>query len=204
MAYVLTVDQIKSQRRPDQVAAALHQLRGISTVLPFTRTVGDEFQGMLDDSLSVTTAILGLMRTQQWHIGLGIGPVDRPLPADSRSARGPAFVAARTAVDEAKRATSHVRIVSSLPNDADAHDAEVVLRLISLLRERRSPQGWEAIDLMAAGHTQAETALRLDISRQAVGQRLQAAQWATESDAVPVMARLLARADAMTVGQERG
>ena len=35
----------------------------------------------------------------------------------------------------------------------------------------------------------------LGISRQAVGQRLQAAQWSVEEAAIPTLGRLLARAD---------
>ena len=113
MSFVLTVDQIDSRRQGDLVDSIIHDLAAIEVLLPFTRTVGDEFQGLLADPLSVVTAILMLMRGEQWHIGLGIGPVERPLPADPRSARGDAFIAARSAVDRAKTDQSHLAVESA-------------------------------------------------------------------------------------------
>ena len=63
MPYVLTVDQRDSRNTADAVDQGLTALAGVPTVLPFRRTVGDEFQGLLDDPLSVLAAILTLMRT---------------------------------------------------------------------------------------------------------------------------------------------
>jgi hypothetical protein len=202
--FVLTVDQLRSRERRDLVEPTLTTLRSLPTRLPFTRTVGDEFQGGLDDPLSVVDAILTLMRGGQWHIGLGIGTVEEPLPEDPRSARGPAFLAARSAVDRAKREPTHLCVVAAEPADVEAEDAEVVLQLLAALRSRRSDQGWEAVDLMNATGSQAEVAVRLGVSRQAVGQRLQAASWAVEQRARPTLARLLDRADASASGRSGG
>ena len=200
MPFVLTVDQIESRAQPDLVDGVLRKLSSVSTVLPFARTVGDEFQGLLEDPVSVVDAILILMRTEQWHIGLGIGPVDRPLPEDSRRARGPAFVCARAAVNAAKAEPSHLCVVAAREDDHEAYDVEAVWRLTAAVRVRRSEPGWEAVDLMRAGSTQSEVAERLGISRQAVGQRLQAAQWSVEEAVRPTLARLLARADRAASG----
>jgi hypothetical protein len=193
--FALTVDQIESQERGDLVDGVLDQLSSVSTTLPFTRTVGDEFQGLLDDPVSVVDAILILMRTEQWHIGLGIGPVERPLPADSRRARGPALVCARAAVNAAKTEPSHLCVVAAREDDHEAYDVEAVWRLTAAVRRRRSEPGWAAVDLVRDGLTQSEVAERLGISRQAVGQRLQAAQWSVEEAVRPTLARLLTRAD---------
>jgi hypothetical protein len=202
--FVLTVDQLHSRERRDLVEPALTALRFVPTRLPFTRTVGDEFQGGLEDPLSVVDAILTLMRGGQWHIGLGIGAVEEPLPDDPRSARGPAFLAARSAVERAKREPTHVCVVAPEPADVDAEDAEVVLQLLAVLRSRRSDQGWQAVDLMSATGSRAEVAARLGVTRQAVGQRLQAASWAVEQRARPTLARLLDRADGPAGGPAGG
>ncbi|WP_375433232.1 SatD family protein [uncultured Friedmanniella sp.] len=193
--FVLTVDQVASRRRPDLVDQALTSLADVAAAVPFTRTLGDEFQGAVQEESSVLAAILILMRSRQWHLGLGIGPVERPLPTDSRSARGPAFVAARSAVEQAKREPSHLAVVSAAPTATEAEDAAVVLRLLLAAHERRSAQGWEAVDAMRAATSQAEVATALGISRQAVGQRLRAAAWALEEQTLPVLTRLLGRAD---------
>ena len=198
--FVLTVDQLGSRDRDDLVEAALHALADVAARLPFTRTVGDEFQGALTDPLSVVDAILTLMRRGEWHIGLGIGSVEEPLPDDPRSARGVAFLAARSAVDRAKREPSHVCVAAPDLAAVEAEDVEVVLQLLAELRGRRSDQGWEAVELMAATGSRAEVARRLGVSRQAVGQRLRAASWSAEQRSRPTLARLLARADAVATG----
>jgi SatD family (SatD) len=195
MPFVLTVDQLESRTTGDAVDRALGLLSEVATILPFTRTVGDEFQGLLDDAASVVDAILLLMRDEQWHIGLGIGAVEQPLPSDSRAARGPAFLCARTAVEAAKADPSHLAVVAARETDHEAHDVEAVWRLTAALRRRRTESGWQAVDLMLAGHTQSEAARQLRISRQAVGQRLQAAHWDLEAAIRPTLMRLLARAD---------
>src|SRR5262245_52230080 len=131
MPYVLTVDQVGSRHRPDAVAATLRTLAAEFGELSLTRTVGDEFQALLSEPVSVTDAILTLMREGEWHVGLGIGGVEHPVPADLREARGPAFLAARQAVEEAKDRADHLRIVASAapgaPAEHAAHDAEVLL-----------------------------------------------------------------------------
>jgi hypothetical protein len=202
--FVLTVDQIRSRQRQDLVEPALDALRAVPTRLPFTRTVGDEFQGVLEDAVSVVDAILTLMREGGWHIGVGIGTVEEPLPDDPRSARGPAFLAARSAVDRAKREPTHVCVGAADPAAVEGEDAEVVLQLLAALRSRRTDQGWEAADLMSATGSRTEVAARLGVTRQAVGQRLQAASWTTEQRALPALARLLDRADAAATGPSNG
>ena len=191
---MLTADQIESRDRADLVDNALHRLSSVATVLPFTRTVGDEFQGLMDDPVSVVDAMVILMRGEQWHLGLGIGQVEQPLPNDTRRARGPAFVCARAAVNAAKSEPSHL-CVAARESDHEAYDVEAVWRLVAAVFRRRSEQGWEAVDLVRAGSTQGEVAERLGISRQAVGQRLQAAHWSVEEAVRPTLIRLLTRAD---------
>ena len=201
MPFVLTVDQIASRRRRDLVAATMAELTGRFPGVPVTRTVGDEFQVLFaTEPVSVVDAILTLMREGTWHVGVGIGRVEEPTPQDLREARGPAFLAARRAVDEAKERADHLRIVATPPAEDEADEAEVLLSLVLALRTRRSPAGWAAADLSDEGLTQAEIGERLGISRQAVHQRLLAAQWSLDVAARPVAARLLARTDAAAGG----
>ncbi len=196
MPYVLTVDQRDSQNTSDAVDRTVADLAAAPTLLGFRRTVGDEFQGLLDDPVSVLDVILRLMRTTTWHLGVGIGPVDRPLPLDRDPTRahGPAFVAARGAVDRAKSDPHHLEVVA--PGAADeAYDVKAVLDLLDTLRQSRTRAGWEVADLALDGLTQAAAAERLSISRQAVQQRLRAAGWAAEEAVRPTLVRLLARAE---------
>lgn len=194
MPYVLTVDQKASRRTGDRVADVLTRLNAsVATVLPFERTAGDEFQGVLDDPDQVVDVVLDLVRSGDWSIGIGAGPVQTPLPPSTRAGAGPAFLSARRAVDAAKQRPSRLAVRGA--SAVDALDAQAVLSVLAMLVDRRSDQAWEAIALVADGRTQAEAAAELGISRQAVGQRLAAGAWDLERELRPTAVRQLSRAE---------
>lgn len=197
--FVLTVDQRHSRRRADRVEAALariDRLVGRGEVAPpalaFERTAGDEFQGLVERPEDVVVLVLDLVRDGDWHVGVGAGPVDAPLPLSTRAAHGAAFTLARAAVEAAKRAPDHVAVRGVQQPAAD--DADALLGLLSALVARRSGPAWEALDLLADGLTMTEAAAKLEVSRQAVSQRLAAGLWHQERAARPAAARLLAAA----------
>jgi hypothetical protein len=191
--YVLTIDQRASRRGPDRVADVLERLNStVPALLPFERTAGDEFQGVLADAGTTVDVVLQLVRLGGWSIGVGAGPVQTPLPQSTRAGAGPAFLSARRAVDAAKQRPVRLAVRGVVP--ADASDAQAVLTALAVVVERRSDQAWEAIALVESGLTQAEAATRLGISRQAVGQRLAAGLWDLERDLRPTGTRLLTRA----------
>ena len=82
------------------------------------------------------------------------------------------------------------------PSSPAAADVEALVRLLVLLRERRTDHGWEVVELMRAGHQQKEAAALLDVSAAAVSARLKAAMWRAEEDARPALERLLAELEA--------
>lgn len=190
---VVLADQVGSQRSPDAVPAALAALAEIPAVLAFERTAGDEIQGLVPDGAAAVAAVTRLWRIGRWSIGLGIGAVEEPLPASTREARGPAYVAARRAIEEAATVTARLRIVcepvdsskqADLP-DADpasssspinsissAEHAETVLWLAEPLIRARSEATWEALDLADDGLSQKEIGVRLGITQGAVSRRL--------------------------------
>jgi hypothetical protein len=190
--FVLTVDQRGSRRGSDRVPGALTLLSGVPTVLRFERTAGDEFQGVLDDPAAVVDVVRRLVRDGGWSIGIGAGPVQTPLPHSTRAGAGQAFIAARGAVEAAKRRPVRVAVRGAVGEPAA--DAQAVLTALAALVERRSEQAWEAIALVQAGRTQAQAATELGVTRQAVSQRLSAGLWEVERDLGPTAARLLARA----------
>ena len=199
---MLTVDQRASRRSADRVADALRLLNAeVATVLAFERTAGDEFQGVLAEPDAVVDVVLRLVRSGDWSIGVGAGPVQTPLPQSTRAGAGPAFLSARRAVDAAKQRSTRLAVRGAVPTEAT--DAQAVLSALAVIVERRSDQAWEAIALMSEGGTQAEAAAALGISRQAVGQRLGAGLWELERELRPTAARLLSRA-AGEPGEGRG
>ena len=108
--FVIDVDQRGSRGAEDLVPAAMRRVEGVlrgpkgastSLVLPVERTVGDEFQCLLSSAAGVIAVVRDLVRGGGWSVGVAVGAVEDPLPDSVRSARGQAFVLARTAVEEA-------------------------------------------------------------------------------------------------------
>jgi Sigma-70, region 4 len=169
---VLTVDQRGSRRSPDLIPEMLTWLADVSTRVGFERTVGDEFQGVLDRGPALADTVERLLRADAWNIGVGIGPVEEPLPDHARAGRGPAYLHARTAVTAAKSSPWHTRVVG---DDPAARALETTIWLWAAVLARRSSRGWEVADLVADGLSYAEVGERLGISQSAVSQRAQAA-----------------------------
>lgn len=191
--FVLTVDQRGSRRDIDRVGPLLEDLAHLPLLRPFERTAGDEVQAVADDADTVVDLVLELVRREHWSIGVGVGTVERPLPTQTRAGRGPAFEAAREAVERAKKTPAGVAVEGTDPQAAA--DADAALTLLALMVSRRTPQGHAAVALARRGLTQAEAATELGISKQAVSQRLIAAGWHAEVAGRRLAARLLGRAD---------
>lgn len=193
--FVVTADQRDSRISDDLVPAGLEAvstLAGPRLALAPERTAGDEIQVALADAAATLEIVLHLTRLGTWSVGVGVGPVEEPLPANVRAARGTAFLNARDAVERAKRAPTRVAVAGG----QEGADAEALLRLLIELRDRRSAEGWEIHDLLADGLTQREAAARLGITEGAVSLRARNAALRAEEAAIPALERVMAGADA--------
>ena len=198
--FVLTIDQKNSRNSPDLVPELLTLLADLPAELPFERSVGDEVQGVLSRPGAAVEAALRALRDGRWSVGIGVGPVDRPLPATSREASGDAFVAAREAVERAKKTGDRPPVaVCGPPGDtgAEAADAEAVLVLLGRLIRDRTPDQWRILEQVRPGTwgAQTEAARRLGITSQSVSKAIARSGWQEEWAARPAAAALLARAD---------
>jgi len=209
--FVITADQVASRRQADRAGdmiARLEQRHGDALLLPPDQTAGDEIQLLTASAATALGIVLDATRDGRWSVGLGIGGLRTPLPDAARKASGTAFIAAREAVQAAKRADGRfaLRAASAHLDSAGIEDpadstlgaagVEALVRLLVLLRERRSEFGWEVVDLAQAGHRQKDIARELAISAAAVSARLKAAAWRAERDAIMPLERLLAELDA--------
>jgi hypothetical protein len=194
VVFVLTVDQRGSGGASDLVPELLNTLnrrpRRTGLLRKFERTAGDEVQGVLSEARATVEVIVQLIRADHWHIGLGIGAVEQPLPRSTRAGSGTAFFNARIAVTKAKSSPHHVNVVGDDPRVAD--QVESVLWLMASVLRRRSERGWAVADLLAEGLTRREIGVKLGISQSAVTQRAQAAGFAEEQRGRLLAAELLA------------
>lgn len=186
--FVLTVDQRRSRRDHDRVPDLLDRYAGTALLRPFERTAGDEVQAVSDDAEQVVDIALDLAASGTWSVGIGVGPVETPLPPSTRAGRGPAFEAARRAVERAKNVPGSIAVDG-------APGAEAALMLLSVTITRRSDAGRAAVDAVRTGMSQTEAAAHLGITKQAVSQRLAVAAWQAEEAGRPLAAQLLEAAD---------
>ncbi|GAA4372194.1 helix-turn-helix domain-containing protein [Paeniglutamicibacter cryotolerans] len=179
---VITIDQRKSRSRPDYVDPLVHQLNHSWEMLrAFERTAGDELQGVMSDGEAAVRLAMDVVATGLWSIGIGVGSVVHPLPQQTRAGQGPAFEAARDAVERAKSSPGWIA-VSGVTGEAERIQAE--LQLAAELVRRRTRPATEAGMLIDAGLTQKEAAARLGVSQQAVSARLNAALWSPTANVI--------------------
>lgn len=193
--FVLTIDQRNSQGSGDRVPGLLAALADRPMVLGFERSVGDEIQGICDSAETAVDAALQVLRYGNWYVGIGVGPVHDPLPRSPREAGGPAFVAARRAVDRAKKTGDRPPV--AVEGSPGAPEAEAVLVLLGRLVAERTEAEWRILQHVEPGKWGAQTAAArmLGISSQAVSKAVARSGWQEEWAARPAAAVLLARAD---------
>lgn len=195
--FVITADQVNSRATADIVGETISRVNDQfagALVLPADRTAGDELQLLVANAESALQIILDLTRTGRWSVGCGVGVVNQPMPPGIRESAGGAFVAARVAVDRAKKRQTRF----SLEHESgfvEATDTEAFIDLLLAIRARRSVEGWELYDLVTEGLTQAEAAGRLDISPQAASKRAKVADLRAERAAIAPILRAMSRLD---------
>ncbi|WP_104091410.1 hypothetical protein [Arthrobacter sp. GMC3] len=195
--FVLTIDQRGSRASQDRVPELLASLADIPTRLAFERTVGDEVQGLLEDPAAVVDVAMRALRTGHWHVGIGVGGVNSPLPARSHEAAGGAFIAAREAVEKAKKSGARVPLCVRGQTVPEAAAAEAVLVLIGDLVRKRSESEWRVVDALMANQNplQTEVAHQLGISPQAVSKAILRSGWVEERNGALAAQILLSQAD---------
>lgn len=191
--FTLTINQRDGRRDGDRVPQLLKHLRHIPALLDFDRSVEDEVQGIVDCPHQAVEAALVAVRTGHWYVGIGVGPVNEPLPNQIKDASGHGLVYARRAVNRLRRSKDKVPVAVDGPLAAVASEAEAVLRLLGHIVQTRTVAEWRVLDLLTPGvrGQQKAVAQELGITTQAVSKALARAQWNEEHAARPAAARLL-------------
>ncbi len=187
--FAITVDQRRSRTSTDRVPGLLRQLNTLDLTRRFERTAGDEVQGLCAEGAMVVEVIGHLVSDQGWWVGIGVGRVEQPLPHSVRESRGPALIAARAAVERAHREPSGLAVDGEA--GGPARDAETLLQVLARLRQARTPEGREAVNMMSNEVTQSKAARELGISAQAMSRRLRVAQWPEDVRVAELAGRLL-------------
>lgn len=183
----------------DPVPALLAALEGLDLARPAERTAGPHALALAERAETALAALLAGLEVGDLAVGLGIGAVQRPLPASVREVAGPAIAAAEAAL-AAALTTSQVPLAvraADARHAGTAADVEAVLRLVGWMVRSRSRGQWEAVRLLREepGATQARLAERLGVTQQTVSRAVKTSGWREESAAHPLAIRLLGMID---------
>jgi hypothetical protein len=192
--FTLTINQTDSRRDGDRVPQLLKDLRHIPARLDFDRSVEDEVQGIVDCPHQAVDAALVALRCGSWYVGLGVGPVNEPLPNQVKDAGGHGLIYARRAVDRLRNSKDRIPVAVEGPYADLAGECEAILRLLGHIVRDRSQAEWRVLDLLTPGvrGQQKAVAAELGITSQAVSKAVARSQWSEEHAARPAAARLLA------------
>lgn len=178
-------DRAGAQRRIDEAVARVHaDVPGAERIL--TPTVGDELQGVYPDLTSALAAILlirlALPDGVDLRFGVGSGEMGSVASASGEIAEGPAWWAARDAIDalHAKQIRAMPRVRTWIVAADDADPASIALanayawardEIVSGMSERTR----RLVYGRCVGRTQAELAAAEGITQSAVSQALTSA-----------------------------
>jgi len=200
--FVIIADQVDSRHDRDHVDDAIGMLTARfddRLTLHPERTAGDELQLLVADGSTALAATLALLRHDHWRTGIGVGAVSEPLPSSVRQASGPAFLAARSAIEAAERRPHRCAVRGDGADAPAAADVGALVDLLLTQRARWSAAGWELHDLLEEGRTQADAAEMLGITPQAASKRARAAGLRVDADARASLGRLLDGLDPATL-----
>lgn len=183
--FVINADQRDSRSSPDRVPALLTAASECSAVLPFERTVGDEVQGVFANGADVLAALELILRSGRWSVGIGVGAAE--LAQTPSASRGDAFIAARSAVEAAKKRWQEIAVCSAA---GPVEPAQTLAGLTGYWIEKASDRQWEVLSL-ARTHTQRQVAEQLQISQQAVSDSLRASRAAAVEEGMMQLELLL-------------
>ncbi|HAL62094.1 MAG TPA: hypothetical protein DCP08_06780 [Chloroflexi bacterium] len=158
----------------------------------FLVTIGDEFQGVLNDvanSYDVIVAMRELLYPVQFVFGVGVGTITTEIAPEAIGMDGPAFHNARAALEEGKEEGYEVRY-RGLGEPFD-YLINAMLVLIEALKRRWTERQFKVISIYRQTGSQAEVARRLKVSRAAISQTLAAAGWDAVAVGEDALRRLL-------------
>ncbi|QGU04624.1 MarR family transcriptional regulator [Corynebacterium comes] len=166
-------------------AEALSTLDGVGEF----RVLGvEDICAVVDSPEALCDTVMALLSDGSWAVGVGVVPGT----TDEELTRGTATSSLRGGV------RAGTVKVASLPKGKStlADDIAAVFALMGHVLSKRTLEGREATSLVRSGLNQNEAAEELDISKQAMSQRLQAAGWQAETAGWRLAVNLLTRAEA--------
>ncbi|HYL21310.1 MAG TPA: SatD family protein [Gemmatimonadales bacterium] len=172
------------QRELERLVATLNKRYRHAIAARFLVTLGDEFQGVLQRADAIPDLIWDIetgLPDVDVRLGIGFGTLLPPFKPLALGMDGPAFHAAREAIEFARKRRVHGGVFIGFGATEDA----VLNGLARLLRHEREGLSKAQLATLARlrqGHSQAEIAKELRLTRQAVSSRARSAAWEAFSE----------------------
>jgi len=171
-------DRAGIQERFKAAIEEINQRFTDSIVSKFLVTIGDEFQGVLNDaakSYDIIVAMRELLYPVEFVFGVGVGTITTEIAPEAIGMDGPAFYNARVALEEGKGGGYEVRYRGV--GESFDYLINAMLVLIEALKRNWTEHQFKVISIYRETSNQAEVARRLKVSRSAISQILAAAGW---------------------------
>lgn len=167
----------------------------------FLITIGDEFQGLLvpsNQALIIANTILEEMHPVKIRFGLGCGHITTALKDSALGMDGPAFYAARQAMDYLKMTKeSGLRLSGSGLDQTLLSAVNALMSSLSVIRQFWPDSFKTALPLLRKELTQQEIADATNVTQSAVSWMLHRAKWrqvtAIEKDLMSLFDLILSR-----------
>lgn len=147
----------------------------------FLITLGDEFQGLLfltKDAYSIANKILDEMYPVKIRFGIGHGKITTPIKETAIGMDGPAFYAARQALESLKKSKeSGLRILGSALDTKLLRAVNALLDSLFVIRSFWPEKFNYALPLLRKDFTQIEIANAINVSQSSVSWMLHRAKW---------------------------
>lgn len=128
-----------------------HQLEQVDTHAPFTALSGQLLLGVPSDPDAAVDALLRVARLNFCNIGLGIGSLYEPVPAEADLVESRAARRALGALEAASHRGERVPICVSSGNDEMDGELEGLLRMLGQWIRTRTEAEWSVVDLLTPG-----------------------------------------------------
>lgn len=172
-------DRPEIQRRFASFVSSLNRSFKKQLTAKFIVTLGDEFQGILNDPTVIPELVWTFeekFQERDLRIGFGLGTLTTDVPRYAINLDGPALHHARESIELAK----HENWLGGVFTGFGEEDTVVLnglARLLQFQRQRLKPQQHRVLSLLRKGSTQAAIANSLKITPQAVSDYQRRAGW---------------------------
>lgn len=162
-----------------EVLGEVNRRHADALAVPFTITLGDEFQGLLSDPGKCPRVIHDLrllLSPLKCRVGVGIGPIVSELMQSTAQMEGLAFSMSRDALSAAEKAKSALTVYRSEDSTLDS-TANAISLLIDAVQSRWTDKQWEAVRVHSRVKDLARVGEQLGMTMQGAEHRLRSTHW---------------------------